>query len=67
MGETNYLRRCDFFKWELKVLNHFYTKLAKKGRDGNFRVRVFIYNSGKIDSILKNFMRSEKYKISSLR
>ena len=30
MGETNYLRRCDFFKWELKIINHFYTKMAKK-------------------------------------
>ena len=59
MGETNYLRRCDFFKWELKILNHFYTKTAKKGRDGNFRVRFFIHNLGKIDSILKNYMSSE--------
>ena len=59
IGETNYLRRCDFFKWELKIINHFYTKMAKKGRDGNFRVRFLIYNSGKIDSIFKNYMSSE--------
>ena len=59
MGETNYLRRCNFFKWELKIINHFYTKMAKKNRDGNFRVRFFIHNSGKIDSIFKNYMSSE--------
>ena len=29
MGESNYLRRCDFFKLELKILNHFYMKTAK--------------------------------------
>ena len=67
MGETNYLRRCDFFKWELKILNHFCKKTATNRKDWNFTVRFFIHNFGEIWSILKNLMSYKNWKISSFR
>ena len=48
MGETNYYRRCDFFKWDLKILYHYYTKTAANGKCWNLGVRFFIHNLGKI-------------------
>ena len=67
MGETNYYRRCDFFKSDLKILNHFYKKTAANGRCWNLGVWFFIHDLSKICSISKNHMSFKNGKNPSLR